>query len=213
MPVGGADLAVLGNELEGLDESHDLLDRAADREIVDGDLPDLLLRVDDEETSQRDASLLDVDAVLLGEAVCVVCDQGQVEHANAALLPRRVDVGEVAVLGVAGRGEDFAVELAELLELVVEGDQLGRADEGEVHGVEEQDNPLALVLLEGDLLELALDDGLLLEGGSWLVDHARHCLSSLEGRCMCCTQRYGRKGKRVKRKNVNRKKKLNQNWV
>jgi hypothetical protein len=39
VPVGGADLAVFIGELEGLDETDRLVDRAANWEVVDRDLP------------------------------------------------------------------------------------------------------------------------------------------------------------------------------
>jgi hypothetical protein len=38
LPVGRADLAVLVDELEGLNQADDLVDVAADGKIVDGDL-------------------------------------------------------------------------------------------------------------------------------------------------------------------------------
>lgn len=38
VPVGGADLAVLFRELEGVDEAEGFVYAAADREVVDGDL-------------------------------------------------------------------------------------------------------------------------------------------------------------------------------
>jgi len=44
----------------------------------------------------------------------------------------------------------------------------------EVEGVEEEDDVLALVLLEGDLLELAIDDGGGLEGGGNLSNGSNH---------------------------------------
>src|SRR5581483_8732218 len=55
---------------------------------------------------------------------------------------------------------------------------LGRADEGEVLGPEEEDLPLARVVLVGDLLELLAlleaDGGLEVERGK-LVSDAQHC--------------------------------------
>ena len=58
LPVGGTDLTVLSNELEGLDQSQNFIDVSANREVVDGHLVDLALRIDDEETTKGDTSLL-----------------------------------------------------------------------------------------------------------------------------------------------------------
>ena len=54
-PVGRAHLAVLVGELHGLDDAQRLVHRPPDRQIVDGDVPDHALRVDHEESAERDA--------------------------------------------------------------------------------------------------------------------------------------------------------------
>lgn len=48
-------------------------------------------------------------------------------------------------LGVNGDGDQFAADFPEFLGLVVEGDDLGGADEGEVKRVEEEHNVFAVV--------------------------------------------------------------------
>ena len=47
-------------------------------------------------------------------------------------------------MAVGGAGDDGAVEGLELLGAVVEGDDLGGTDKGEVEGVEEEDHVLPL---------------------------------------------------------------------
>ena len=64
-----------------------------------------------------------------------------------------VEVGELVVGGAA---EDLGVAVLELVVELAECGDLGRADEGEVLRVEEDDLPLALVLVEADLLEVVL---------------------------------------------------------
>ena len=53
----------------------------------------------------------------------------------------------------------------------------------EVQGVEEEDDVLALVLLESDLLELAIDDGSGLEGGGNLSNGGDHFNVCVCGGC------------------------------
>lgn len=142
LPAGGADLAVLVGELERLDQTEGLVDVAADGQVVDGDLAQGALGVDDEEAAQGDAFLLNEDAVVAGNLEVLVGNQGQLEVlAQTALLagalaPRQM--GEVAVGGDAQHG---GVELLELGQGVVVGENLGGADESEVHGVEQEDDP------------------------------------------------------------------------
>src|SRR5262244_475075 len=62
--------------------------------------------------------------------------------------------GQVHEVGVGARAEDLSITLEELVVLLPELGDLGGADEGEVHGPEEDDLPLARVVLLGDVLEL-----------------------------------------------------------
>lgn len=170
MPVGRAHLSVLVGELERLHESHDLIDVPADAEVVDGDLADDALGVDDEQPAERDPRVLDEHPVVARHAQVLVREDGDVHLPEATLLPGRVDPREVGVLAVARRGDDLAVDLAELGSGLAERDDLGGADEGEVHGVEEEDEPLALVVGELDVLEVKVDNGGAAEVGSGLTN-------------------------------------------
>jgi hypothetical protein len=64
----------------------------------------------------------------------------------------------------------LAVYIFKLLNTVREGDHFGGADESEVEWIEVDDNILPLVVGQGHLLELAVYDGLSLEGGRRLLD-------------------------------------------
>ena len=88
-----------------------------------------------------------VGADLLGQ----VGHERVLEPAEAALLARCLDPGQVAELAVDRAAEHLGAALAELLDPVAEGDDLGRADEGEVERVEEQDDVLAAVVGQLDL--------------------------------------------------------------
>lgn len=176
-PAGRADLAVLLGELESLDETDGLLDIAADGQVVDGDLSEDALGVDDEQAAQGNALFLDEDAVAARNLLRSVGDKGKLQvRTQAALLSGLLNPGEVGEVRVGGNAEHGGVDGAEALEGVVVLDDLGRADEGEVHGVEEEDDParerlamveifrvfaevailpLSLVLRERDVLELA----------------------------------------------------------
>lgn len=142
LPASGADLAVLVGELEGLDQTQGLVDVSAHGQVVDGDLAQDALGVDDEQATQRDALILNQDTVVARDLEVLVGNQRQLQVlAQATLLagaltPRKV--GEVAVGGDAQHG---GVELLELGEGIVEGEDLRGADKGEVHGVEQEDNP------------------------------------------------------------------------
>src|SRR5690606_26853392 len=89
LPVGWADLAVLGDELERLDEAQSLIDRAADWKVVDGALAEDALRVNDEQATERHtsvAALADEDTVVAGNLLGEVSQDWDVHVAEAALI-------------------------------------------------------------------------------------------------------------------------------
>lgn len=146
LPVGGADLAVLVGELEGLDETEGLGDVAADGQVVDGDLAQGALGVDNEEAAQGDALLLDQDAVVAGDLEVLVGHQGQLQVlTETALLAGALAPCQVGEVAVGGDTEHGGVELLELGEGVVEGEDLSGAHKGEVHGVEQEHDPVGEV--------------------------------------------------------------------
>lgn len=188
LPVGGTHLAVLGDELEGLHQTQHLVHAATHGEVVHGDLLDDTLGIDDEQTTKRHAQILrmmpsmrcyvDENAVLGGNLLGVVADDGDLHVAETALLAGRLDPGEMRLDRVARAGEQLRVQLLELLRSVAEGDDFGRTHEGEVLGVEEQHDVLAFastaiciptsVILEIHGGDVVIDDSGGLEQGSGL---------------------------------------------
>lgn len=169
LPVGGAHLTVLIGVLEGLNQTDGLLDTAPHWQIIDGDLAEVLLVIDDEEATEWDASLLVQNTIIAGHLHRFVGQEGDVHAAQAALLPGCVDPGQVGELAVGGAADHLAVDLTELGGGLREGNDLRGADEGEVQWIEEQDQVLALVVAQFDVLEDAIDDGGAGEFGSGLL--------------------------------------------
>lgn len=142
---------MLVGKLKGLDEAEGFVDGASHGEIVDGDLSEGTLGVDEEETTKRYTGVLDQDTVIPGNLHRLVRDELELEvGSESSLVTVRVGPGEMRVFRIAGDGEDFSVEFLKVGETLVEREDLGRADEGEVEGVEEEDEPFALVLVELD---------------------------------------------------------------
>jgi hypothetical protein len=143
LPASRAHLAVLVGELEGLDKTDGLLDVTADGKVVDGDLAEDTLGVDDEETAKSDTLVLNQDTVVARDLGGLVGDEGELQvGTETTLLARLLNPGKMGEVGVGGDTENSGVDLLEAVEGVVVLDDLGRADEGEVHGVEEEDDPV-----------------------------------------------------------------------
>jgi hypothetical protein len=86
---------VLISELEGLNETEDLINGATDGKIVDGDLADGTLGVDDEETTESNTSFLDKDTVVLGNGLGLIGEERDLHLTKTTLLARSVDPGKV----------------------------------------------------------------------------------------------------------------------
>jgi len=168
-PAGGADFAVFVGELEGLDQSQGLVDISADGEIVDGHLAEGARAIDDEEAAESDALILLENSVRSRDFQVLVGEQRDVHLAKSSLLSGGVDPGEMGEMGICGARDDFATDFAEFLGTLGESDDFGWADKGEVQGVEEDDHVFVLKVIQADLFKNAVDDGLSLEGGSFLA--------------------------------------------
>ena len=152
---------MLVNVLEGLHDAEDLLDVAADGGVVEGGVAEDSLAVDDEEGAAGVARVAEEGVVLDAEVLGEIGEEGEVQGASETTgLAGDLGPGEVGVEGVDGGAEDDGVDGVELGEVILEGEDLAGADEGEVEGVEEEDDVLAGVVGERDLLEFSADEGI-----------------------------------------------------
>ncbi|ESL05640.1 Tryparedoxin peroxidase [Trypanosoma rangeli SC58] len=142
LPVGGAHLAVLLHKLERLHEAESLVHIATNWEVIDGDLPQVLLRVDDEKAAVRHTVLLLQHAVRLHDGLGLVGKNGNVHLAEPTLFALKVCPGQVGVLAVHRAGKHLAPNVVELLHAVGELADLGGADKGEIQWIEEKHQPL-----------------------------------------------------------------------
>lgn len=118
---------MLVKELDGLEETEGLIDRPANRQIVDGGGADSTGGIHDKETTQGDSILVE-DAKLACNRLVQIGNQGKMAGSQAALLPGLLGPGEMAVLRVHAASVDFGAELVELVDAVAKGIELGRAD-------------------------------------------------------------------------------------
>jgi hypothetical protein len=101
-------------------------------------VPQDTLRVDDEKSTEGDTTLLDEDAVISGDFHVTVCKERQPEiWTEATLLTGLVSPRKVGILGVGGHSKDLSIELLELGEGIIEGEDLRWADKGKVPEVYE----------------------------------------------------------------------------
>lgn len=174
-PVSRADFTVLVGELEGVEKTQSLLDVAANGQIVNSNLTNIALGVNDEDTAESDTHLGDENTVVRRERVVLVRNERDLDRSETTILSRDVGPGKESVLRVDRGKDDLGTALLELGRGIGVGNNLGRADKGEGHGDEGEDEPLALVLVKRDILERTVNDGGLSEGGSGFLNSNGHC--------------------------------------
>lgn len=95
VPVGGAHLAVLLDELEGLDQTQHFVDRTSNGQIIDRVLTQYALGINDECAAQRDAFLVQQHIVVGRYFLGQIGEQGIFQFANAAALAVNIAPGQV----------------------------------------------------------------------------------------------------------------------
>ncbi len=153
-PVGRANFAVLFVELQRVDQADQFFHVTAQWQVVDDLRTDNALVVDQERATESHAAF-GFDIVSLGDFVLHVGRHGVLDLADAAIVDGGVAPGVVGEVRVDGNGNHFNVTRLEVVHAVVQGDQLGRADEGEVQRVEEHQ---AVFALDGRGQGEAVDD-------------------------------------------------------
>lgn len=146
LPTGRADLSVLVRELEGLDESEDLINISSDGKIVHGVLTEGSLGVDDVGSSEGDSSIpaiLNEAAVVSGDLFGHIGDHGDLHLTETSLLSRLVSIFSMAKVGINGASNNLGVDGLELGGGIGELADLSGAHKGEVKRPEEQDNVLS----------------------------------------------------------------------
>jgi hypothetical protein len=128
------------------------------------------LGVYQKQTAQRDR-LTEEDTVFPGDALVQIGDQRILDIADAAVFQLGVLPGQVGELGIHGNANHLGVAFLELVQFLVEGQNLGRADKGEIQGIEKQYDIFPLEAGESNLSErIVRQNGIGGEIGCFLGD-------------------------------------------
>lgn len=157
VPVGRAHLAVLVAELEPLDHTDGLIHIAAHAVVVNVHVTEDTLGVDQEQTAEslsvvQTALVLVVHAVRLHHLSGHIGQKRNVDVATkTTLLAGSSQPSKMGERRVSGNADDLGVHRGQFFLSVVVGEDFRRADKGPIHGIEEKNQPLTLVLVEGNV--------------------------------------------------------------
>ena len=144
-------------ELQRVDHAQHLVDVAPERQVVDHLMADDAVAVDQEGAAEGDAGGVEFDVVGATDFVLDVGDERIADLPDAALVHGRVLPRQMGEFRVDRHADDLDVARLEFGQAMVEGDQFGRTDEGEVERVEEEHDVLAARLCgEAELADLVV---------------------------------------------------------
>ena len=162
------------SELECLEKTESLIHISSNRQIINCDLSQLASRINDKETTECETLILLENTISSTDGHVLVSQEWYLHVSQTTLLPASLAPGQVREVAVSGAGYHCTVQGSKLSSSVIESNDLSWADKGEVQWVEEQYNIFTLVVVQADLLELAIDNSSSLElGGThlWLKSH------------------------------------------
>ena len=140
-------------ELQRVNHAQHFVDVTTQRQIVHHLVTNDAVRVDQEGTTQRNASVRMFDTVSLLDFAFDVRNHCVFHRTDAAFVDRGVTPCVVYKFRVEGDANNFYATLLEFFVTFVERDQLRRANEGEVHRPEEQNGRFTVgVLFEIEFL-------------------------------------------------------------
>lgn len=154
LPSGWANLIwVLLDVLESLEHTEGLIDISSECQVVDGGVLDDSFLVNDEESTKGN-SILRQDSIGFRDFSLEIRDQWIGKVSESSLVTWSLHPGKMRELRVDGDSENLGVEVLELFISVREGCNLSWAHKSKVQWVEEEDDVLSLVLVEGNIDEL-----------------------------------------------------------
>jgi len=131
-------------ELQSVHHAQHLVDIPSEGQVVDHLVSDHAGTVDEERATQRNIPRRRFHPVRLADAVRQIGHQRIANRTDAAVIDTRVAPGVVCVMGVHRNADDLDLPGLKVVQPVIEGNQLGRANEGEIQRIEEQHSVPAL---------------------------------------------------------------------
>ena len=159
LPVSGAHFAVGLELVQRIDEAQGFVYATAQWQVIDQHVPKNACLVDQEQATQGNAFVGEKNTVILGNALGEVSNKGVPNATETTLSTGRLVPGQVRELAVHRDAKNFCIALLEFSKLLIESNDFGWANKGEVEGVKEEDNVLAKVIVEVDGFELVSHNG------------------------------------------------------
>ena len=143
-------------KLEGLHKPEGLINRTANRKIIDYYLPQDPLLINYEQTPVCNTFILFKYSVVFGNNTLCVRNQWDFHSAQTTLFLRSVDPGKVTEVRVNRSSNYFTVNFLEFISSVTVRNNFSWANKSEVQRVEEEHNIFSSIVRELDIFELPI---------------------------------------------------------
>ena len=137
-PTSGADLAVLLEELDSVDSPEELVDVTPEGQVVDHRVPADTVGIDEIGAACRESAVSMNDVIGLTHGLGRVSEERVAQRTDASFIDSGVAPARVRLCVIHGYAQNLDASLLELTYAVVESDELGRSDEGEVLRIKEE---------------------------------------------------------------------------
>ena len=144
---------MLVGKLEGFNQSKRFVNTAAYRKVVDRRLSHRAMRIDDERATECNATGSQ-NVIRGGDRFVQVTDQWIVATTETTLLTCRFNPAQVGEFAINAASKHLRIESSKALRRFRKRDDFSWADERKIERVEEQVDPLALVVRQADRLVL-----------------------------------------------------------
>ena len=116
---------------------------------MDHAVADRLVRINNKQAAQRNSLVLQKYSVVSRHGQGLVGSQGITNAAKAV-----ADPSLMRVFAVCADCQKFGIRFIKLLQVIAKRGDLGGADESEIHGIEEQDQPVPLIGIKAHIKEI-----------------------------------------------------------
>lgn len=157
VPVGRAHFTVLVAELETLDHTDCFIHVASHTVIINIHVAEDALRINQEQTAEglsiiKTALILIIYAIRLHHLSGHVGKKRNVNIASkTTLFTGCSQPSKMSVRRVSRNADDLGIHCIQLFLSIIVGKDFRRTDKGPIHGIKEKNQPLALVLVEGNI--------------------------------------------------------------
>ena len=145
-PAWGTNLSILGVELEGLEQSQVFRNIPSNSQIVDTGMPENLVVIDQESTSEGNSSIVQ-NSIVWSNFFLYISQEGNIKGAQSSSISWFESPFAMDKVGVNRTANNLASAVSELLGMVAEVNNFCGADESKVEGVEEEKQPFRFIVV------------------------------------------------------------------